>query len=43
MNAPAMPNRPLDADEQAIVDATKGRQAAMEMMRLLNAGRQFEP
>jgi len=41
MNAPAMPKRPLDVEEQAIVDATRDRQAAMEMLALLHAGRRL--
>lgn len=42
MNAPAMPSRPLTADEQAIVDHTRGLQEAGEMIDLLTAGRYYE-
>jgi len=41
MNAPAMPKRPLDVEEQAIVDATRDRQAAMEMLAILHAAREM--
>jgi hypothetical protein len=41
MNAPAMPSRPLDAEERAIVEHTRDRQAALEMLAILHAAREM--